>query len=146
MTNPVSHARAMLPHQVPSCPYSRLLLFGIRRMAAGGLDDATASHAFFTGFGMGFRRPLILLRAFMAEAARVASTPLLVAPCCAGRATAAERSLLSAIARAPERPDLAHAELTRLFHVRDCLGLVTSAQAIAVSFHDHGMPLASDCV
>src|SRR6478736_3110082 len=63
-------AAAMLPYAVPDCPYSRLLLFGVRRMAAAGLNDAHATHAFLTGFGLFYRRPVILLRAFMAESSR----------------------------------------------------------------------------
>ena len=131
-----------LPHIAPSDPYARLLLYGIRRMAAGGLNDAQATHAFLTGFGTGFRRPLVLLRAFMAEAARVSATSLLVAPCCCGRMTEAERTMLGAIALAEEDAAACHIALTEMLRIRACLGLVTSAQAVAASFADHGMKLA----
>ena len=136
----------MLPHNLPECPYSRLLLFGMRRMAAAGLNDAHATHAFLVGFGLSFRRPVVLLRAFMAEVARVASTKLTVAPCCCPRMTDAERDLIGAIAIAIDDPNTAHARLAALLHVRDCLGLVTSAQAVATGFADNGMPLANDCI
>jgi len=139
-------AAAMLPYAVPDCPYSRLLLFGVRRMAAAGLNDAHATHAFLTGFGLFYRRPVILLRAFMAEASRVASTQLMVAPCCCPRMTAAEQGLVGAIVTAIDDPGTAHAGLCGLLNVRDCLGLVTSAQAVAASFADNGMPLTHDCI
>ena len=77
----------LLPHAAPASPYRRLLLFAIRRMAAGGIADAHAAHALFTGFGIGYRRPLILLRALMAEVSRVSTTRLSVAPCCCVRMT-----------------------------------------------------------
>jgi hypothetical protein len=139
-------AAALLPHRLPESPYARLLLFGIRRMAGGGLNDAHATHAFLTGFGLSFRRPVILLRAFMAEAARVASIRLLVAPCCCPRMTNAEHNLIGAITIAIDDPQGAHDRLAALLHVRDCLGLVTSAQAVASGFADNGMPLTTDCI
>lgn len=135
---PVPH---LLPHAAPFCPYSRLLLFGVRRIAVGGLNDAHAAHAFFTGFGLSYRRPLVLLRAFMAELARVSTRQLVVAPFCCSRASEDEHGLLSAIGTSAERADEAHDALSRLLHVRSCLGLTTSAQALAISFGDAGMPL-----
>lgn len=133
----------MLPYAAPTCPYAQLLLFGIRRMAAGGLADAHAAHALFAGFGLGFRRPLVLLRAMMAEAARVSAKRLLVAPCCCPRITEDERVLLDAVASAVAEPGATHRALARMLHVHDCLGLVTSAQAVAASFADGGMPLTA---
>lgn len=132
---------AIVPHAAPDCPYARLLLYGIRRMAAGGLEDAHAAHAFFTGFGLGYRRPLVLLRAMMAELSRVSTVRITVAPCCCPRMTAHEAALVDAVARATVQPDAAHKHLAALLHVRTCLGLVTSAQAVAASFRDMGMPL-----
>lgn len=131
----------LLPHAVPACPYSRLLLYAIRRMAAGGIGDAHAAHAMLTGFGLGYRRPLILVRALMAEISRVSSTTVKVAPCCCPRLSHAEHVLLGAIAGATDHPRRAHAAFAELLHIRECLGLVTSAQAVAASFADQGMPL-----
>jgi hypothetical protein len=138
-------AAALLPHPTPISPYARLLLYGIRRMAAGGIDDAHAAHAFFTGFGLGYRRPLILTRALMAEVSRVSAIRLVVAPCCCPRMSEAEHRIIGAVASATTRPQETHDALARLLHVRDCLGLVTSAQAVAISFADQGMPLNDDC-
>ena len=137
---------AMLPHIAPASPYRRLLLFAIRRMAAGGIADAHAAHAIFTGFGLGYRRPLVLLRALMAEVSRVATAKLTVAPCCCPRMTKDEAALVDLIAQSPDRPEQAHGGLNALLHVRTALGVLISAQAVATAFHDLGMPLDGDCV
>lgn len=135
-------AATMLPHGMTGSPYARLLLFAVRRMAAGGIDDAHAAHALFAGFGIHFRRPLVLLRAMMAEISRVASTQLVVAPCCCARMTDDEARLIAAVAGALDRPRAAARMLDRLLHVRCSLGVLASAQAVASSFADLGMPLA----
>jgi hypothetical protein len=137
---------SLLPHAAPASSYRRLLLFAIRRMAAGGIFDAHAAHAFFTGFGVGYRRPLILLRAFMAELSRVAAARVRVAPCCCMRMTHDEYALLQTIAQAQAEPASAHKSLCQLLHVRACLGALSSAQAVAATFADLGMPVESDCV
>ena len=139
-------SNTLLPHAAPASPYRRLLLFAIRRMAAGGIADAHAAHALFTGFGIGYRRPLILLRALMAELSRVSTTRLSVAPCCCARMTREEGALLQSMALAQTEPRAAHDELLRLLHVRSCLGVLSSAQAVAGAFADLGMPIESDCV
>ena len=130
-----------VPLAVPQRAGARLLLFAIRRMAAGGLNDAIAAHALMTGFGVGFRRPLVLLRAFVAEAARVSTARLAIAPHCCMRMTVAEGALLAAVADATSDPNMTHDALCRLLHVRNCLGLVTSAQAVGAAFADLGLPL-----
>ena len=136
-----SQTAGMLPFAVPDSPYARLLLYAIRRMASGGLNDAFAAQALIGGFGVNFRRPLILLRAFMGESARVAGKKLMVAPCCCGRMTGDERALISSVALAQEHPEIAHDALSETLGVKSCLGLLTSAQAVAASFADLGMPL-----
>lgn len=141
MQNSGSRAAGMLPFTVPESPYMRLLLYAVRRMAAGGLNDAFAAQAMIGGFGINFRRPLVLLRAFMGEAARISGKRLMVAPCCCGRMTGDEHALLASIALAEHHPDAAHQALSETVGVHDCLGLLTSAQAVAVSFADLGMPL-----
>lgn len=138
-------AAELLPYPAPASPYARLLLYGVRRMAAGGIGDAHAAHAFFTGFGLGYRRPLVLVRALMAEVSRVSAIRLVVAPCCCPRMSEAEHVIVGAVTSAIADPQGTHDVLARLLHVRDCLGLVTSAQAVAVSFADQGMPLVDDC-
>ena len=139
------HSPALLPHAAPASPYRRLLLFAIRRMAAGGIADAHAAHAIFTGFGLGYRRPLVLLRALMAELSRVSSAQLKVAPCCCPRMTSDEAMLVDLIAEAPLRPSEVHQALRDLLHVKACPGALSSAEAVASAFADLGMPLADDC-
>jgi hypothetical protein len=136
---------ALLPHAAPASPCRRLLLFAIRRMAAGGITDAHAAHAIFTGFGLAYRRPLVLLRALMSELARVSTAALMVAPCCCARMTLDEALLLQSIANADRRPHEAHDTLCRLLHVRSCLGVLGSGEAVATAFSDLGMPLVGDC-
>ena len=132
---------ALLPSPLPDCYNERLLLFAARRMAAHGLNDAHAAHAMLGWFGLGFRRPLILLRALMAELSRTSTRRLVVAPCCCSRMTAAEKTLLEAIRRANGEPHGAHASLAALSGVSLCLGTLGSAQAVAQAFADLGRPL-----
>jgi len=141
---PTEHP-ALLLHAAPTSPYRRLLLFAVRRMAVGGLRDAHAAHALLTGFGLGYRRPLILLRALMAEVARVSGAQLTVAPCCCPRMTRDEATLLDLIGEAPLHPHQVHEVLSALLRVDHCLGALTSAQAVATAFTDLGMPLTDDC-
>lgn len=138
-----SRAVDLVPHGLPDSPYERLLLYAIRRMAAGGLNDAFAAQALIGGFGVDFRRPLVLLRAFMGEVARIAETRLVVAPCCCGRMTGHERILIDGVGRSIDDPAGAHRALTKATGLASCLGLLTSAQAVAASFADLGMPLGS---
>ena len=142
---PTEPSSTLLPHAAPASPYRRLLLFTIRRMAAAGIGDAHAAHAIFTGFGLGYRRPLVLLRALMGELSRVSTAKLTVAPCCCPRMTRDEAMLLDLIAEAPSQPDHVHDSLSGLLHVRSCLGALSSAQAVATAFADLGMPLHLDC-
>src|ERR1051325_1832686 len=89
---------AALPYALPACPNARIALFALRRMGAQGLHDARASHALFTAFGQEFRRPLVLMRALMADLAGTAAGTIAIAPCCCARMTAAERTMLTILA------------------------------------------------
>src|SRR5688572_9699083 len=95
---------AILPDRWPSEANSRLLLFAIRRVAAGGLNDAHVTNAFIASFGLAYRRPLILLRALMAELSRMSQRKIMVAPCCCPRMTAAETVVLAAASHGIEDP------------------------------------------
>ena len=132
---------SLLPHAAPASPYRRLLLYAVRRMAAAGINDAHAAHAIFTGFGLTYRRPLVLLRAFMAEVSRISAITLRVAPCCCARMTDDEEQLLRAVVIAAEQPQIANRMLAELLHVRSCPGAASSAEAVGVAFADLGMPL-----
>lgn len=127
---------------VPDLRTGRVLLFVIRRMAAAGLDDAHAAHAVLAHFGMSYRRPLVLIRAMMAEIARASQQTVKVAPCCCLRMTGDEAMLLKTVEQAGEHPRKAHALLTGLMGTADCLGVLTTAQAVSQAFADLGKPLA----
>jgi hypothetical protein len=83
-TSPIS---ILLPRPAPAEPEQRLLLYAIRRIGAHGLNDAHAANAMLSTFGQSYRRPLILLRAFLAETARVSKLKVTIAACCCGRMT-----------------------------------------------------------
>lgn len=132
---------AILPLPGPQRDAERLLLVAIRRMAVGGLNDAHAANHLLGAFGLGFRRPLILLRALLAEMSRASTRSIMLAPCCCPRMTAAESQLLSAVAIATEQPHRAHQLLSLLLGVPNCLGTLSSAQAVGQAFADLGRPL-----
>lgn len=133
----------ILPARRPDGENELLLLFAIRRVAAGGLNDAHVANAFMGRFGLAYRRPLVLLRALMAEMSRVAQAKILVAPGCCPRMTAAEATVLAAVSTAVAEPHHAHRRLCVLLGVKNCLGALSSAQALGQAFADLGRPL--DC-
>lgn len=131
----------LLPHGAPGCDNRRLLLYGFRRVAAHGLNDAHAAHAMLTMFGRSYRRPLVLLRALAAELSRVSARRLMVAPCCCSRLTQCEANLLGAVGACLVDPQRAHAAFASMLGVRECVGALCSAQALAQAFADLGRPL-----
>lgn len=143
MTVPVASSPAgqALPHLLPACENARIAVFALRRIGAHGLADARAAHALFIAFGESFRRPLTLLRAFMADVAATATLPVAIAPCCCPRMTAAEDALLTALARAEIRPDSAALLLADLLGVRRADGVLAAATAVAAAFADEGRPI-----
>lgn len=132
---------AALPHPLPTAHGERLLLIAIRRMGAKGLADAHVAQIFVAAFGQGFRRPLVLARAFMAELAATATAPIAIAPCCCARMTWAEGALLTAIGHAERRPDTARLLLADVLAERRADGIVASAAALATAFADAGKPI-----
>ncbi|HIV76950.1 MAG TPA: hypothetical protein H9899_05435 [Candidatus Sphingomonas excrementigallinarum] len=133
---------AALPHMLPACPYARIALFAIRRMGAHGLGDARASHTLFTMFGQDFRRPLILMRTFMADLAAHASGQIAIAPCCCARMTAAEAALMTILSQMETAPQKAHFLMTDLLGIRRVDSVLTSAAAVAAAFADEGRPIS----
>ncbi|USU05864.1 hypothetical protein NF700_03310 [Sphingomonadaceae bacterium OTU29MARTA1] len=134
---------AALPHTLPACPNARIALFALRRMGAHGLHDARASHAMFTAFGQDFRRPLVLMRALMAELAGTAADTIAIAPCCCPRMTAAERTMLTILSRVETAPDAARLLLGDLLGVRRVDGVLASAAVLATAFADDGRPICA---
>ena len=131
----------LLPHPAPTCPNARLALFAIRRMGAHGLADAAAAHGIFTTFGQRFRRPLVLLRTFMAELASTAQGTIAIAPCCCPRMTPAEQILLRILGRIHDAPDSAHLLMADLLGVRRVEAVLMAAAAVAAAFADEGRPI-----
>jgi hypothetical protein len=136
-----SRNETILLRPAPGCRNARLLLYAIRRMAHGGLNDAFAAHALFSLFGVRSRRPTILLRALMAEMARSSNRQIIVAPCCCGMMTAAEMELMLVISVSQDRSRFAHARICSLLGVDHALGVLSSAQALAQAFEDLGRPI-----
>lgn len=148
MTNPAFRSAiaagtifAALPHALPACPNARIALFAMRRMGAHGLADARAAQALLAAFGEGFRRPLSLLRALMADVAGSANDTVAIAPCCCVRATPAERTLTTVLARAETRPGSARMLLADLLGAQRVDGVLASAVAVAAAFADGGRPI-----
>ncbi len=142
-STPVTTLVGLLPHTLPTCPNARIVLFAIRRMGAHGLNDARAGHTLFTAFNQDFRRPLVLLRAMMADLAGAAAGPIAIAPCCCARMTAAEAALLTVIARVETTPESARYLLSDLLGVRRVDGVLASAAAVAMAFADAGRPVSN---
>lgn len=119
-----------LPLPLPRLPAERVMLIAMRRMGAHGLHDAHAAMLIFNTYGIGFRRPLVLLRAFMMELARGAQRQIVIAPCCARRMTRDEGRLLACLSG----PELAETVLRELCGTRDVAAVhsvaVMMAQAI----------------
>ncbi|MES3154195.1 DUF6628 family protein [Sphingomonas faeni] len=134
-------ATSLLPHALPACENARIALFAMRRMGAHGLADARASHTMFTAFGQSFRRPLVLLRALMADLAGTSSGTIAIAPCCCARMTPAEAAMLSILARVETAPETARYLMADLLGVRRVDGVLASAAAVAAAFADEGRPV-----
>jgi hypothetical protein len=132
---------ALLPHALPDCPNARVALFAMRRMGAHGLGDARAAHVLFTAFGQAFRRPLILLRALMADLAGASNGTIAIAPCCCPRMTPAEAAMLTILARVETAPEVARYLMADLLGLRRVDGVLASAAAVAMAFADEGRPV-----
>jgi len=135
---------ALTLHEVPTCEAARLFLFAVRRMGAHGLNDASAAHAVLRAFGKGYRRPLMLMRAFMADVATHTTVTVPIAPCCFTRITHAEAAMLIVLSRIEHEPAAAALLLADLLGVRRVDGVVASATAVAVAFADAGMPIGRE--
>lgn len=132
---------AALPALQPDDPGKRLLIFGVRQLGAHGLNDACAAQAFMMAFGKDFRRPLLLLRALMAEMSELSDGPIQIAPWCCPRITGSESALLDVLGRVRTNPEAASLLLADLLGRRDAGGTIATAGALANSFADLGLPL-----
>ena len=142
MSETIIDPAQLVPHPVPVVPIARVLLYAMRRMAIGGLDDAHAANVLMGQLGMNYRRPLVILRALMLEVSRTSERSISIAPCCCLRMTADEASLLGAVEVAVARPEVARTLMARITATLDCLAPVSAAQALNHAFADLGRPLA----
>lgn len=112
----MNHGRSadLLPLPLPADRTGRLVLVAMRRMAAHGIRDAHAAWLMLDLFGARFRRPLVLLRAFMLEFAQASHRSIRIAPCCSLRMTQDEGLLIDALNLAADHPHLAEDALVRL--------------------------------
>lgn len=131
----------LLPHRAPDDSGARLFLQAVRRMGVGGLNDAQAASMLIGVFGLSFRRPLVLMRAMMAELARASRQSIMIAPSCCCRMTIAESMLLRAVGVAVDQPRLSHGILCNLCGLESAIGILSSAQAVGQAFADLGRPI-----
>jgi hypothetical protein len=131
-----------LPFAAPMVGTNQLLLYVIRRMGAHGLHDAAASNALLGVFGINYRRPMIMLRAFMAETARGADKKILIAACCCARMTMDEARLIEAIRTSLDDPRGASLLLRQTMGCDRDVGALSAAQAVCAAFEDLGRGLS----
>lgn len=139
--HPMNMTATALPFASPAESETRLLLYCMRRMGAFGLHDAHAGNAMLSAFGLSYRRPLTMLRAFIAETARTAQRRICIAGCCSMRMTIDEARLLAAIVSSEVDMRNAAALLRATLASPDCLGALGAAQAVGAAFMDLGRPL-----
>ncbi|MCA1749344.1 MAG: DUF6628 family protein [Parasphingopyxis sp.] len=130
-------AAALLPHCLPGNADARILLFAMRRMAICGLRDAHAAQAFFLHFGLGYRRPLVLLRALLVEMAHEARGSITIAPCCAPRMSADERAILGLLAS----PETGRAALASTLGRADAIRTLDLGRALTDALASAGRPV-----
>lgn len=136
-----SEAARILNLPAPQTRTERLLIYALRRIAAHGLNDAHAANALMGSFGMSYRRPLVLLRAYMAELARASQRQITIAPCCCPRMTQDEGRLLSVLAVANSNTPCARYHLGMLAGTADVLPALSAAMALNDSLADLGQPI-----
>lgn len=119
----------LLPLPLPEGRVERIVLVCIRRMAAHGIRDAQAALIAIDTFGVNFRRPLVLMRAYILELAQISQRSIKIAPCCAMRMTKDEGLIIAALSLAGS--DLAAADHTLTSLLGDCcVGEPLSAAAL----------------
>jgi hypothetical protein len=131
----------LLPLPMPTDSMQRITLFALRRMASQGIRDAYAANLFFNRFGLHFRRPLVLMRAFMVELAQTSQRTITIAPCCALRMTADEGRIVGVLATAASNPANAAKYLCELADSRSVSQPLSAAAAFNDALADLGQPL-----
>ncbi|UVO52921.1 DUF6628 family protein [Sphingomonas sp. SUN039] len=132
----------LIPHAAPDQKTARTVLIALRRIAAGGIDDASAANLLLGSFGMGYRRPLMFLRVLMQEISRVSRQPISIAPCCCPRMTEGEAAILLAIERGTAHPEVSRAALASITGTLDLSPTLSVAQALGDALSDLGRPIS----
>lgn len=136
------HSFALLvPHAAPEQRVARTLLIALRRIAAGGIDDASAANLLLGTFGIGYRRPLMFLRVLMQEVSRVSQNQIAIAPCCCPRMTEGEAAILLAIDSGTAHPEVARTAMARVMGTLDLAPALSVAQALGDALADLGRPI-----
>lgn len=125
----------------PAGAAERLTLYAMRRMAAHGIRDAYAANALFGAFGIGFQRPLVLLRAFMVEFAQSASRAVRLAPGCCGRMTMDEARMIAGLRDAGRDDARALRRLSHFCPAQQAGGALNAAAAYNAALADLGCPM-----
>ena len=141
MTQPDTLA-LLVPHSAPDNDVARAVLIALRRIAAGGLEDASATNLLIGTFGIGYRRPLMFLRVLMQELSRVSQRAIPIAPCCCSRMTEGEAAILRAIESGSANPASARAALSRITGTLDLSPALSVAQALGDALQDLGRPIS----
>jgi hypothetical protein len=131
----------LMPLPAPEDRMQRLVLFAVRRMAANGVRDAYAANLLFSNFGLNFRRPLVLLRAFMIELSQTSKRTITIAPCCALRMTTDEGRIVSVLATAARDRMEAAKDLRELAGDNAISSPLSVAAAFNNALADLGRPL-----
>ena len=134
-------AESCLPLPLPADATQRLVLLAIRRMGAHGIRDAQVSAQFLGEFGLHFRKPLVLLRAFMVDVAQACRGRIRLAPCCAARMTLDEARLVGVLAAAGGNPACAARHLRELCGGPDVGAPLSTARAFNDCLAELGRPL-----
>lgn len=132
----------LLPLPLPNESNQRLALRCLRRMAAQGPRDAQAALLAIEYFGIHFRRPLVLLRAFVTELAQSSERRITLAPCCAMRMTRDEGRIVGVLATAAAYPDCARYHLQQLTGSERIASPMSLAVAFSQTLTGLGHPLA----
>lgn len=142
MTTTATETARILPLPAPQTPVERLLVYAMRRIAANGLQDAHAANAMLGSFGLSYRRPLVLMRAYLAEIARSSTRQITIAPCCCPRMTHDEARLLAVLAVANANASCARHHLSALTGGGAALPALSAAMALNDALADLGQPLS----
>lgn len=139
--NQPNPGQCQMPLPLPYEQTQRIMVRCLRRMAVHGLRDAQASLWVFEHFGIHYRRPLVLLRAFVVELAQVSQRRIQIAPCCAMRMTLDEGRIVEILAAAGHDPSCAQRHLRLLTEVENVASLLSLAAAFNDTLAALGKPL-----